>query len=48
MARRTNYIRVPATDEEQKEIREKAKSYNLPVATYLRNLALQDKKREDK
>jgi len=47
MARRNNYIRIPADDNELKEIKEKAESYNLPVATYLRNLALQAKKREE-
>lgn len=48
MAKRNKGIRIPVSDKELEIIREQAEINHLSMATYLRNLALQDKKTEDK
>ena len=47
MAKRNKGIRIPVSDEELEIIRELAEINHLSMATYLRNLALQDKKERE-
>lgn len=46
MARRNKSIKIPVSEIELQVIRELANENNLSMATYLRNLALQNKRRE--
>lgn len=47
MARRDKSIKIPVSELELEIIRELAEINHLSMATYLRNLALQDKKKRE-